>query len=253
VESVHVPAATSLSDALALARIAGRETTQVRFRIGWDFRDVLASLLGRELKDACDALPGRLIVHMIFGSGEPSLNVRSAGEFIANCRALFRELEAPAFHVEGETAEAAFVAIQQADCLWRLPHRPNRVYADALPVLHFGKEAGLLTWVIGRESRQEALEAAASLLPDHATERLDDPACWIGPDLWTGTASGRSGKMAALVGSFEEIARAVHGFKSRGISQILVREWPGRHETVCFGERVMPLIRALEQRKGAPE
>ncbi len=240
VESVHVPLAASLSDALALAIAAGMETAQVRFRIGWDFPAVVASLRGHDMKNAWTALPNRLVFH--FRSEE----TERAGEFLSNCRALFHESKTPAFDVEGETAGAAFLAIKQADCLWRLPNRVNQVYADALPVLHFGKEVGLVSAVITRETRQDALDAAATLLPDHAVERLDDPSVWITPHLWIGTLPGGSEKTAALVGSFEEIARAILDFKRNGISQFRVRGWRDWQEMVCFGTGVMPLVRVTE-------
>ncbi|HEV2687746.1 MAG TPA: hypothetical protein VGV35_04305, partial [Bryobacteraceae bacterium] len=220
IESVHVPIASPLSDALALATAAGTEVPHVGFRIGWHFDGVLASLVGRELKKAWETLGGRLIIHMSLGGDEPAVNGNylSAGEFIANCRRLFTESEAPRFDVEGQTAEAAFLAIKHGDCLWRLPNRPNQVYADALPVLHFGKEAGLIASVIARETREEAVDAAPTPLPEHA----------------------------AVIGSFDEVARTIHGFKKNGISQFLIRELPGGPEMVCFGARVLPLIRAIE-------
>src|SRR5262249_24573624 len=157
VESVHVPMVSDLSQALELAVVAGAKTKHIRFRIGWDFNGVLASLLGQELKNAWATLRGRLVVHMSFCSDEAVLNgdFEKAGEFLADCRRIFPEFESPEFDVEGETAEAAFLAIKHADCLWRIPNRPNQVYADALPVLHFGKQVGLLTSVIARETRQE--------------------------------------------------------------------------------------------------
>ena len=172
------------------------------------------------------------------------------GAFLANCRGTIRSIRNAGIRCR-ETAGAAFLAIKQADCLWRLPNRVNQVYADALPVLHFGKEVGLASAVIARETRPEALDAAAYLLPEHAVEHLDDPAVWITPHLWTGTVPGRSGKTAALVGSFEEIASSIVEFKRNGISQFLVRGVPGwqgpdRQEMACFGTRVMPLVRAME-------
>jgi alkanesulfonate monooxygenase len=248
VESVHVPVAGSLSNALALALAAGAETARVRFRIGWDAAGVLASLFGHEMKTACAALPRRLIFHLSFGTEETALDgcFAQAADFLANCRGLFDESMAPAFDVEGDTADAAFLAIKQADCLWRLPSRGNQVYADALPVLHFGKEVGLLGAVMAGPTRQEALETAANRLPEHAVECMDDPAVWITPQLWRGTVPGWGRKTAALVGSFEEIARAILEFKKNGISQFLVRGSGDWQDMICFGARVMPIIRAIE-------
>jgi hypothetical protein len=239
VESVHVPIESSLSDALALARAAGKHASSVRFRIGWDFGGVLASLSGRELLTTWDALQGRLIVHMSFAKAEPAINgdTPAASEFIANCRALFGKSQVPQFDVQGETAEAAFLAIKHGDCLWRSPDRPRQVFADALPVLHFGKEVGMFASIIARNSREEALDAAATLLQEHTMH---------GSYVWIGRTAGSPNTTPALVGSFEWVARAIHEFKASGISQFLIREWPGRREMTCFGSRILPLVRALE-------
>jgi alkanesulfonate monooxygenase len=145
----------------------------------------------------------------------------------------------PRFELEGQTAETAFVAIRQGDCLWRQPHRPNQVYADALPVLHFDKEVGLVAFVIARRTREEALEAAFTLL----VQDVPDPTRWITPCLWLGIDRG------VLAGSFEEVARAILEFRSKGISQIMVRDWPGRNEITDFAANLLPLVRAMESGK----
>jgi len=248
VESVHVPIATYLPDALELAVSAGRETERVRFRVGCDFNRILASLTGRELKKAAEALGSRLIIHVAFDAVEAAGNgsFGSAGEFITNCRKLFLDGQAPQFDVEGEASEAAFLAIKHADCLWRWAQSLNQVRADALPVLHFGKEVGLITLVIARETRQEALEAARGLLPGINIEPPSNSAFGITPDPWTNIVSAGGAKTAVLVGSHEEVARTIRGFKKSGISHFLLRDCSGQQEITGFGERVLPLIRALE-------
>jgi len=226
----------------------GQETTRVRFRVGCNFRGILASLSGCELKKAWETLGTRLIIHIIFDGDELTRNggLLSVTEFIANCRKLFQESHTPQFDVEGTSSEAAFLAIKQADCLWRCPDRPNQVYADALPVLHFGREVGLVSFVVARETRAEALEFAATLLSGDCVERLANPACWITSDLWTGTLRGCEEERVLLLGSFEQVAHAIYGFKKSGISQFLIREGPCQKEMTYFGERVLPLIRAIE-------
>jgi alkanesulfonate monooxygenase len=250
IDSIRVPIANALPEALAVAVLAGRETAHVRFRIGWDFSEVLASLTGRDLKNASDALGDRLNVHMRLGEEETEAHgdLRSAGEFIENCRALFRESAVPQFDVEGETAGAAFLAIKHADCLWRLPDRPKQVYADALPVLHFGKEVGLVASVIARDTREKALDAAAILLPQDADS---DAANWITSFLWTGVVPRFERKISALVGSFDEVARAIHEFQNHGISQFLIGEWPGTQQMRCFGAHILPLVREFESGRNA--
>jgi hypothetical protein len=231
-ESVHVPARICFSEALRLATAAGNEALDIKFRIGWDFAGALASLRGAELKNAWEVLQGRVIVHMSFGSEEPARNGNylSAGGFIASLRALFPD-SAPAFEVEGDSAEAAFLAIKHGDCLWRRPHRANQVYADALPVLHFGKDVGLVSRVVARETRQEALDAVAGITEPE----------WIAPYLCVAAGT------ATLVGSYEGVADAVREFNRNGISRLLLREAPGQPEEMArFAANVMPLIHRLK-------
>ena len=166
--------------------------------------------------------------------------------FFSDWHKIFKESEAPEMHVEGNSTEAAFLAIKQADCLWRLPDRPNQVYADALPVLHFGKEVGLVSSVIARATRPEAFEAARSLLALDSVERWDDPSAWITPYLRTGAVPGCAAKTVFMMGSFEEVAQAIYGFKKKVISQFLFRGHPDNEEMTYFGSSVLPLIRALE-------
>lgn len=246
-ESVHVPIGSCLSNALELAKAAGTESVHVKFRVGWDFAGVLTTLFGRELKKASEILGDRIIVHMCFrGEQAVDASTHAAAEFIASCRDLFANAAGPRFDVEGQTSEAAFLAIKRASCLWRLPHRPNQIYADALPLLHFGKELGLLCYVIARDAREHALTDATRLLPRHAVAQLDDLASWTTPYLWTGMLDEKGEEGAILVGSFEEVARALHGFKESGITQCMIRDWPGQQEMMRFGTKVLPLVRALE-------
>jgi alkanesulfonate monooxygenase SsuD/methylene tetrahydromethanopterin reductase-like flavin-dependent oxidoreductase (luciferase family) len=250
-ESVHIPIATPLPDALALAVSAGLETERIRFRVGCDFTRILASLTGRELKIAAEALGSRLIIHMAFDAEDPAKNgcFLSAGEFIGNCRKLFPNGQAPQFDVEGEAPEAAFLAIKHADCLWRWAQSPSRAYADALPVLHFGKESGLITFVIARETREQALESAVDFLPEINIEPASNSAFGVTPDLQANIIS-TGGAKATIVGSCEGVARTIHRFKRHSILHFLLRDRPGHKEIANFGERVLPLIRAIESGSG---
>jgi hypothetical protein len=228
--SIHVPARTCGSEALRLAIGAGAQSYTIRFRVGWDFGASLASLRGRELQEAWNILRGRLVVHLMFGVKEPDQNgiYRSAGEFIGNLRASFRDSESPPFEVEGQTAEAAFLAIKHANCLWRLPHRAGQVYADALPVLHFGKPVGLVCTAIARATPEEAVRQASEICRESE---------WITPNLCVGAGE------AVLAGSAIEIAHLIDEYHRKGISRLLLRG--GAEEMAHFAREIMPRIRSL--------
>jgi len=206
VESVHVREA-------ALAMAAGMETSSIKFRIGIGCgADGMAPAEWvQQVMEARAILGTRLLIHLHLDNAE---SVEWAGEFLDR----LEDSERPEVHVEGETTQAAFLAIQRGDCLWRLPGQPEQVYADALPVIHFGKEVGLVSSIIARATRQEALEAAAAL----------------------------DTEPTAMIGSFEEVAEAVHEFKRKSISQFLFRGGPDQQDLMYFGSGVLPLVRARE-------
>jgi hypothetical protein len=231
IESIQAPFSLSLSDALALGLQAGSKTERLRFRIRCGPEQTFLE----QLKDACGVLGGRMIVHM---QPDGAL-IDSILDLIANLRSRVALL---GFDVEGQTAESAFAAIRHADCLWRLPHRPNQVYADALPVLHFDKEVGLVTSIVARKTREEAMETASILL----AQDMPEPKRWIGEHLWLGTPAGGCADIGVLAGSFDEVARAIVGFRSHGISQLLIRDLPGLNEISDFGMNILPLVRAME-------
>ena len=200
-----------------MATAAGKETASIKFMVGLECRaeGTAPAEWAQEVVKARVLLGTRLLIHLRLDNVE---SVAWAGEFLDG----LGESELPEIHVEGETAQAAFLAIQRGNCLWRLPARPEQVYADALPLLHFGKEVGLVSTIVARETRQEAQEAAAAL---HA-------------------------ELTAMIGSFEEVAEAVYGFKKKSISQFLFRGWPDRQELMYFGSGVLPRVRALEDGRG---
>jgi alkanesulfonate monooxygenase SsuD/methylene tetrahydromethanopterin reductase-like flavin-dependent oxidoreductase (luciferase family) len=203
------------------------------------------------MKKAWEILEHRLIVHLSFSVEESSATEHrflQAGEFLTNCRGLFDRYQRPEFDVEGESAGAAFVAIKYADCLWRRPAHPPQVYADALPVLHFGKQVGLVTSAVARETRGQALDTAARLLPETLAESLKDAASWVTPSIWRANVADGQEQRAMLVGSFDEVAGAMYGFKQRSILQFLIRTPMEQRDVECFGMNVLPRIRDLESR-----
>jgi alkanesulfonate monooxygenase SsuD/methylene tetrahydromethanopterin reductase-like flavin-dependent oxidoreductase (luciferase family) len=247
-DSVHVPLYASPPQALEWAVSAAAETARVSFRVGTDFTCILQNLRGKALLQAARALPGRLILHILFSENEEPLN--AAKEFAANLQALFPGADVPRFDVEGQSAEAAFLAIQRGDCLWRLPDVPDQVYADALPILHFGKHVGMTAYVIARENYDQAHDVALDLLPGACAEHWQDSKAWRGPHIWS--SEGIAGRgTAAIVGSYDEVADVLQGFKTCGITQVLLRELRWGHEFDRFTEEVLPRLRSRESKQKA--
>jgi hypothetical protein len=56
---------------------------------------------------------------------------------------ILRSFETGDIFIEGDSADAAVLAIKHADCLILSPRSPEQMHADALPVLHLGKQVGM--------------------------------------------------------------------------------------------------------------
>lgn len=182
------------------------------------------------------------------------------------------EKGAPEIYVGGNSKEAANLVSEHGDCLWRFPDSPEALIDKISSVLEAGKEVGLLSSIIARPSQEEAENAAKKLLENfignnkevHKSykERYDsqgfkeimekafnEESCWITPYLWNGAVPYMGPPSIALVGSYENIAKALMGYKKIGITQFLFIGWPDIEELEHFGKGILPLVRTMEQEK----
>jgi alkanesulfonate monooxygenase len=184
------------------------------------------------------------------------------------------ERAAPEIYLGGNSPLADELAIKHADCLWRFPDAPERLRQRVQPMLEQGTEVGLLVSLIARPTREQAIRAADSLLETvgakskefqkealrnsdsvgiktnfHLAESSESQ--WLTPYLWTGAIPYLGAPAIALVGSYEEIAEAIMGYKQIGISQFLFMGWPDLDEMLLFSREVLPLLReGMEDRGG---
>jgi hypothetical protein len=195
------------------AERAGMESIEANAEVAWQAAPETGIAL-RVLYDARLAGPpaGRLIVRWPIEQAD----VAAVGRAMERCR---EELPGASIDVEGDSADAAWLAIKHADRLFRRADRLDQAYADALPVLHMGTEVGLSAYVIARRTREEAVEAAGDLF----------------------------GVRCVLAGSFAGIADALDAYRRKGISDILLRGRSGHDDLGAFAEGVLPRVREMEQ------
>jgi hypothetical protein len=185
-------------DSPQLAVAAAGATSALRLRIPYQGP-------GLPLPDGVPA--NRFIVHAKQNIVDPA----ETGHDLDRLRA---SLHGATIYVEGDTAEAAWLTIRHADCLFLRPGRLDQTYADALPVLHMGKQVGLACRITACPTAEEA-EA---------------------PD--------------AIAGSSEEIARKLWAYRGKGISHFLVRE-RSPEDWTSFANGVLPLIREWDRGSAA--
>jgi alkanesulfonate monooxygenase len=114
-----------------------------------------------------------------------------------------------------------------------------------------------------RATREEAVRAAESLLPEDRQESTvtlkDDSqmyreaaaasdAYWLSRSLWTGLAPYYGPVWTTLLGSPEELADAFIAYKKIGVTEFIISGWPEIDEMVLFGQEVLPLVREAEGR-----
>jgi alkanesulfonate monooxygenase len=172
---------------------------------------------------------------------------------------------APEIFLGGASDAALNLAVRHADCLWTLPRSPEEMAPRLKPVLASGTEVGLLLSIIARPSREEAISEAYALLGRVGgkarqvhrdfSARSDSVAFtgtlalaekngsdWVNPWLWTGAVPYLGAPAIALVGSYDEVAGAIHAFEEIGISQFLFMGWPDLEEMKRFAGEVRPRL-----------
>lgn len=219
--SIEIPARGDFSSAFQSAVTAGESYRRLIFRVAGDLSGMLESLRGREAFEAAEALNGRLIVHFRMPDDDDcrSAGVRAAQEFLGSLRRQGSAHGMPLIEIEGDSTSAAYLAIKWADCLWRTTHRTQRVFADALPILHLGKHVGLCLRMIAAPATKEATDVAASAIS--SPEEL-------------------------MIASDQEFASSILEYRDAGISQFLISDVDGTDAPRHFARHVLPLIQASE-------
>ncbi|MGH9827562.1 MAG: LLM class flavin-dependent oxidoreductase, partial [Blastocatellia bacterium] len=69
---------------------------------------------------------------------------------------------------------------------------------------------------------------------------------WPAPNLWTGAVPFYGSTAIALVGTPEEVARALMKYREAGVSQFILSGWPKLDSMRFFGREILPLVRAKE-------
>jgi hypothetical protein len=162
---------------------------------------------------------------------------RDSDRFLREMNALWSGCRPARLHVYGNTSEAAVLAIKYGDCLWRFPAGSEDIYSHALPILHFGKEVGLVASLVARPSREDALEAIRPGRPGTLLE-------WTAPNLCRSAEWPLNAPI--LAGSYEDAAATLLGWKRLGISQVLFAAPRGEQEIEHFRRGVLPLTREKE-------
>jgi alkanesulfonate monooxygenase len=170
---------------------------------------------------------------------------------------------APEIYISGHSAQAEQLARSRGTCLLRVADRPENLKPAVARTRELGIEVCLRMCIICRPTRQEAIEVAESLLPDSDLGQYERSVAvkndsqmyreasqvenkWLSPLLWTGFVPYYGPVWTTIVGSYEDIARALLEYKELGVTQFIMSGWPELDEVMRFGSEVVPRVRKGE-------
>ena len=175
------------------------------------------------------------------------------------------ERNIPEIYISGHSAQAEQLAVSKATCLLRVADTVDNLKPAVARVRERGIEVCLRMCVICRPTRAEAIEVAESLLPDDDMGQYERSVAvkndsqmyreaseveenWLSPQLWKGLVPYYGPVWTTLVGSFDDVARALLEYKAIGVTQFIMSGWPELDEVKTFGGEVAPRVRRAEGR-----
>lgn len=301
IESVLLSFSRYEPDTLLLACAVGRATERLKFIVAYRTGMIQPALFVQQVNTLSGLIGGRVALNVVAGSSTEEQRgygdflshderYARADEFLAVCRAFWGGGEvsfagdyfrvekgnlhtpflapgrtAPEIYVSGHSEPARQLALARADAYLRLIDAPEKLAPTVSYFRERGVEVCLRLCVICRRTREEAVRAAAAMLPGDdiaAQERriltrsdsqtlkqalaAADEVGWLGPNLWAGLVPFYGSSAITLIGSPEELAACFLEYGRIGVTQFIISGWPKLEEMLIFGREVLPLVRRAE-------
>ena len=114
-----------------------------------------------------------------------------------------------------------------------------------------------------RPTREEAFKTLLTLMPKDRSEstttlkndsqmygeKIYGTDFWLSDSLWTGFVPHYGPVWTTLLGSPNEIAKALLAYKEIGVNEFIMSGWPEIDEMTLFAREVLPLVREGERRQ----
>lgn len=305
IESVLLSFSYYEPDTIFIACAVGRATAKLKFIIAYRLGLMQPTTFVQQINTLSGVIGGRVALNIVAGSSPEEQ--RGYGDFLAHderyaraeeyltiCRSFWRQngevdfdgkycrvergklftpflapdRKAPEIYVSGHSEQAQSLALNQATSWLRLIDTPENLRPMVSRFRERGVEVSLRLCVICRPTREEAIEAAKSMLPDeeigkeergilsnsdsqtlHQALAAADDIGWLNRNLWAGLVPYYGSSAMTLLGSPQELADAFLEYKQIGVTQFIISGWPKLDEMNIFGREVLPLIRDLERRE----
>jgi len=293
------------TDPIALAAALSMKTSKINFLVACRSGVASPTLFVQQINSVSAISNGRVCINMVAGHSpkefrfygdmlEPNKRYDRTDEFLTICNKFWNTQEpvnfagdyytvengtlntpfvsdsrsAPEIYLGGKSERAFELAAKHASCLLTLPDPPQEMRPKIEKLLKSGTDVGLLVSIITRETREEALEAAYSLIEPLGDSSLkahkdfmknsvseafnsvlhlgQNEKDWLCPYLWVGAVPYLGAPSISLVGSYEEVAQALMEYKDIGVTQFLFMGWPDKEEMSHFASGILPRVREME-------
>ena len=302
IESVLLSFSRYEPDTFFIACAVGQVTTKLKFIAAYRLGLMQPAMFVQQVNTLSGLIGGRIALNIVAGSSPPEQRgygdffehderYARAEEFLKVCRRFWQnegevdfegryyrlargrlhtpflalDRTGPEIYVSGQSEAGQQLALAQASCWLRLIDTPEKLSRSVAHFRQRGVEVCLRLSVICRSSREKAIEAAISMLPDEEISKEErgiltrsdsetlkqalaaaDNIGWMNRNLWAGLVPYYGSSAITLLGSPEELAEIFLEYKRIGVTQFIIAGWPKLDEMLIFGREVLPLIRRAE-------
>ncbi|HKQ53725.1 MAG TPA: LLM class flavin-dependent oxidoreductase [Pyrinomonadaceae bacterium] len=300
IDSVLVALNHCEPDPLLVACALGLETERLKFIVAYRSGLMLPATFVQQLNTISALLGGRVALNIVAGSSKAEQHgygdflahderYTRAEEFLAVCNAFWRgggevdfegkfyrvekgrlntpyvapDRSAPEIYVSGHSEQSERLACAQGTTWLRAADAPEKLRPAVARLRACGRSVCLRLCLVCKRTREEAVEAALSLLPQDKAESTilerDDSQMyregaalaqdkhWLTRSLWAGLVPHYGPVWTTLLGTPRELADAFLAYKQVGVSEFIISGWPEIDEVETFGRDVLPLVREAER------
>jgi alkanesulfonate monooxygenase len=302
IESVLLSFSRYEPDTFLISCAVGGATSKLKFIAAYRTGFMQPAMFVQQINTLSGLIGGRVALNIVAGSStveqrgygdflEHDERYARADEYLAICRSFWRnerevdfngkycrveqgvvrtpflapDRSDPEIYISGHSEQAKHLALTRGSCWVRLIDTPEKLSSLVAHFREHGVEVCLRLCVICRPTRQDAIEAARSMLPDEDTGRQErgilsrsdsqtlkqalaaaDNIGWLNDNLWAGLVPYYGSSAMTLLGSPEELAGIFLEYGRIGITQFIISGWPKLEEMRIFGREVLPLVRRAE-------
>jgi len=295
IDSVLISFSRYEPDPFVVACALGQAVSKLKFIIAYRSGLMQPTTFVQQMNTVSALLQGRVSFNIVAGSSSEEQRgygdylshderYARAEEFLAVCNAFWRaegevdfegkyyrveqakiatpfvapDRRAPDIFVSGHSEQSEKLAWSQGSCWLRVAESPSKLQPIVARTRERGINVCLRLCLLCRPTREEAVDAALSLLPDDVKEStttlkddsqmyreggaIRDDAHWPEPWLWTGLVPHYGPVWTTLVGSPQALAAAFLEYKRIGVTEFIISGWPEVETVDVFGREILPLI-----------